>query len=298
MERRHPRRRARGDAHHHRPGDVRRTVRSATAGPAGTERFHRPRQPRQLTTSVAGYDLTFTPVKSVSALWAIAPVEVSKRIEAAHHQAVADALEYLQAHAAFTRTGADGVAQVDTTDSSPPLFDPPRHPRRRPRPAQPRRGVQQGPRHRRRRRPPLAGPGRAGRCSGATVAASELYNTRLEGYLGERARRAVRRTRRPRPRQAAGARNRRRPHRTDQPVVVAARRHRPALRRAGQAVSDRARARTHHRRGDRADPAGHPGNPASQTRTPLAGRAAPGVAHPGDRAARQPGSAVAVCSAR
>ncbi len=72
------------------------------------------RNTRARTTAVAGYDLTFSPVKSVSALWAIAPVAVAEKIEVAHDAAVADVLEWLQDAAAFTRTGANGVAQVDT----------------------------------------------------------------------------------------------------------------------------------------------------------------------------------------
>ena len=72
------------------------------------------RNTRARTTAVAGYDLTFSPVKSVSALWAIAPLSVAEQIEAAHDAAVADVLEWLQEQATFTRTGAGGVAQVDT----------------------------------------------------------------------------------------------------------------------------------------------------------------------------------------
>ncbi|MEN4478221.1 MobF family relaxase [Mycolicibacterium cosmeticum] len=72
------------------------------------------RNTRARTTAVAGYDLTFSPVKSVSALWAIAPLSVSEKIEAAHDAAVADVLEWLQDQATFTRTGAGGIAQVDT----------------------------------------------------------------------------------------------------------------------------------------------------------------------------------------
>ncbi|WP_354563365.1 MULTISPECIES: MobF family relaxase [unclassified Rhodococcus (in: high G+C Gram-positive bacteria)] len=68
---------------------------------------------RQKTTAVAGFDLTFTPVKSVSALWAVAPREVSKQIEAAHEAAIAAAVTYLEKHACFTRVGTGGVAQVD-----------------------------------------------------------------------------------------------------------------------------------------------------------------------------------------
>jgi conjugative relaxase-like TrwC/TraI family protein len=68
---------------------------------------------RQATTAVAGYDLTFSPVKSVSALWAIAPVEISRLIEDAHRAAVADTLTWLEDTAAYTRLGRGGVRQVD-----------------------------------------------------------------------------------------------------------------------------------------------------------------------------------------
>jgi conjugative relaxase-like TrwC/TraI family protein len=61
-------------------------------------------------------------VKSVSALWAIAPLPVAEQIEAAHDAAVADVLEWLQDSAAFTRTGANGVAQVDTEGSIAAAF--------------------------------------------------------------------------------------------------------------------------------------------------------------------------------
>ncbi len=71
-------------------------------------------QSRDQTTSTAGFDFTFSPVKSFSVLWALAPIELSRVLEQCHDQAVADTLEYLQDHAAFTRVGAQGVAQIDT----------------------------------------------------------------------------------------------------------------------------------------------------------------------------------------
>ena len=64
--------------------------------------------------AVAGYDLTFSPVKSVSALWAVAPPEVAKVIRQAHNAAVLDALRFLEGHAIFTREGTNGVRQVET----------------------------------------------------------------------------------------------------------------------------------------------------------------------------------------
>ncbi|SOC49459.1 DNA primase, catalytic core [Blastococcus aggregatus] len=73
------------------------------------------RASRPATKAVAGYDLTFSPVKSVSALWALAPREIAEQIEAAHHAAVADTLAWLERHAVFTRLGAGGAQQVDTS---------------------------------------------------------------------------------------------------------------------------------------------------------------------------------------
>ena len=64
---------------------------------------------------VAGYDLTFSPVKSVSALWAIAPRELAVTVAACHDEAVRDTVGWLEKHAAYTRRGTNGVAQVDTT---------------------------------------------------------------------------------------------------------------------------------------------------------------------------------------
>ncbi|WP_392545268.1 MobF family relaxase [Oryzobacter telluris] len=70
---------------------------------------------RPKTTTVGGYDLTFSPVKSVSTLWAIAPPQVAAQVEQAHNEAVADALAFIEQHALYTREGTDGVRQVDVT---------------------------------------------------------------------------------------------------------------------------------------------------------------------------------------
>lgn len=42
-------------------------------------------------------------------------MDVATEIEQCHDAAVADSLTFLEANAAFTRTGARGIAQVDTT---------------------------------------------------------------------------------------------------------------------------------------------------------------------------------------
>ncbi|MGH3346532.1 MAG: MobF family relaxase, partial [Nocardioides sp.] len=64
--------------------------------------------------AVAGFDLTFSAVKSVSTLWAVAPPVVAEAVRQAHDAAVADAITFLENHAIFTREGTDGVRQVET----------------------------------------------------------------------------------------------------------------------------------------------------------------------------------------
>jgi conjugative relaxase-like TrwC/TraI family protein len=68
---------------------------------------------RPRTQTVAGFDLTFSPVKSVSTLWAVAPPTVASVIEQAHQAAVKDALSFIEQHAVFTRTGPQGIRQVN-----------------------------------------------------------------------------------------------------------------------------------------------------------------------------------------
>ena len=68
---------------------------------------------RPRTQTVAGYDLTFSPVKSVSTLWAVADPAVAAVIEGAHQAAVSDALAFIEEHALFTRTGPQGIRQVN-----------------------------------------------------------------------------------------------------------------------------------------------------------------------------------------
>ena len=68
---------------------------------------------RPRTQAGAGYDLTFSPVKSVSALWAVADQSTAAAIERAHRAAVADALRFIEQHALYTRVGTNGVRQVE-----------------------------------------------------------------------------------------------------------------------------------------------------------------------------------------
>ncbi|WP_052688690.1 MobF family relaxase [Williamsia herbipolensis] len=108
------------------PAEVRAELRSVLATEMFTERYGRaPADDREATSfittetrrkasSVAGYDLTFSPVKSVSAVWAIVPREMAQAIEKAHADAVADAVAFIEKEATFSRLGTGGVAQVDS----------------------------------------------------------------------------------------------------------------------------------------------------------------------------------------
>jgi conjugative relaxase-like TrwC/TraI family protein len=71
------------------------------------------KESRPRTQTVAGYDLTFSPVKSVSTLWAVADAALAAVIEQAHQSAVKDALTFIEDHALFTRTGPQGIRQVN-----------------------------------------------------------------------------------------------------------------------------------------------------------------------------------------
>ena len=68
---------------------------------------------RPRAQTVAGFDLTFSPVKSVSTLWAVAEPGVAAVIERAHQAAVNDALTFIEKQALFTRTGPQGIRQVN-----------------------------------------------------------------------------------------------------------------------------------------------------------------------------------------
>lgn len=72
--------------------------------------------------AVAGYDLTFSPVKSVSALWALADRGLASEIRGAHDAAVRDALAFIEGRGLFTRRGHDGIRQVDTRGLIAALF--------------------------------------------------------------------------------------------------------------------------------------------------------------------------------
>ena len=106
--------------------ETRATIRTQLAREWFDADYHRParderelsgyiaQQTRQRQSAVAGYDMTFSPVKSVSTLWAIAPIDMASTIEDAHRAAVSDAIAFIEREACYSRLGTNGVAQVDT----------------------------------------------------------------------------------------------------------------------------------------------------------------------------------------
>ncbi|MGW5456997.1 MobF family relaxase [Nocardia sp. NPDC003979] len=107
------------------PDDERARIRTRVATEMFTAEYGRaPLNARELSgwvaknsrpkhSAVAGFDITFSPVKSVSVLWALAPLEISRRVEAAHRRAIEDAVSWLEHNAIFTRLGRNGIRQVD-----------------------------------------------------------------------------------------------------------------------------------------------------------------------------------------
>jgi conjugative relaxase-like TrwC/TraI family protein len=84
----------------------------------------RSEEARRQRAAVAGFDLVFSPVKSAALLWALDErPQVRDAIRQAHEGAVAEALALVEEHAAFTRTGAGGVAQIATNGLMAAAFE-------------------------------------------------------------------------------------------------------------------------------------------------------------------------------
>ncbi|WP_433294564.1 MobF family relaxase [Actinoplanes sp. CA-030573] len=72
---------------------------------------------------LAGLDVTVSPVKGVSLLWAFGNEQVKAEVMAAHHAGVRAAIAHLREHGAFTRLGANGLVQVDTDGLAVMVYD-------------------------------------------------------------------------------------------------------------------------------------------------------------------------------
>lgn len=64
--------------------------------------------------AVAGYDLVFTPPKSVSIAWGLGDEHLRRGIESAHERAIQDVIRHLEKNVVMTRRGRNGVRQIDT----------------------------------------------------------------------------------------------------------------------------------------------------------------------------------------
>ena len=264
-------------------------------------------QDRAATTAVAGYDLTFTPVKSVSALWAIAPAPVAEAVRDAHRAAVADALSWLETNAVYTRGGAGGVQQLDTTGMIAAAFE-----HRDSRAGDPNLHTHVAVSNKVRVRHLDGTHGRWLALDGrvlhkAAVCASERYNTRLEAEL--HARLGLTFSPRPDPtghppsghgrtlacrprrvgRRPGGAGDRRDPCAAAGALVDPPGPDRRPTRGVGGGVPGPARPGADPGGGAEAGPAGHLGDPRRQTRTAHRGRATRHLARRGRRHPRQPG---------
>ncbi|MGC9156179.1 MAG: MobF family relaxase [Ferrimicrobium sp.] len=71
---------------------------------------------------VAGFDLTFSPPKSVSTLWALADEATKATIYGCHQRAIDLALAYAEGHVIHSRSGKNGVLQEDVRGVSAASF--------------------------------------------------------------------------------------------------------------------------------------------------------------------------------
>jgi conjugative relaxase-like TrwC/TraI family protein len=91
---------------------------------AAEDKKVRSQEARRQRAAVAGFDLVFSPVKSAALLWAVDERDwVRDAIRAAHEAALGEALDLVEEHAAFTRTGAGGIAQVETDGLTAAAFE-------------------------------------------------------------------------------------------------------------------------------------------------------------------------------
>ena len=106
------------------PDDAKQAIRTRVASTMFTTEYGRApqhdhelagfvaQQSRPASSAVAGYDLTFSPVKSVSTMWAIATPDVAAKIESAHQAAVTGTLKWLEKEAGYTREGTGSISQI------------------------------------------------------------------------------------------------------------------------------------------------------------------------------------------
>lgn len=71
------------------------------------------RESKPQSNSVAGFDLVFTPPKSVSLAWGLGDKTLREGVQKAHEAAIGDVVKFLEDQVVMTRRGRNGVRQID-----------------------------------------------------------------------------------------------------------------------------------------------------------------------------------------
>lgn len=78
---------------------------------------------RKPKSAIAGFDLTFSPPKSLSTLWGVADAPMQELLAQAHHGAMRDTVALLEERVASTRVGKGGIARMPITGVIATAFD-------------------------------------------------------------------------------------------------------------------------------------------------------------------------------
>lgn len=71
------------------------------------------RESKPQSNSVAGFDMVFTPPKSVSLAWGLGDKTLREGVQKAHEAAIGDVVNFLEDQVVMTRRGRNGVRQID-----------------------------------------------------------------------------------------------------------------------------------------------------------------------------------------
>lgn len=71
------------------------------------------RESKPQSNSVAGFDMVFTPPKSVSLAWGLGDETLREGVQKSHEAAISDVVKFLEEQVIMTRRGAGGARQID-----------------------------------------------------------------------------------------------------------------------------------------------------------------------------------------
>ena len=71
------------------------------------------RESKPQSNSVAGFDMVFTPPKSMSLAWGLGDKTLREGVQKAHEAAIGDVVKFLEDQVVMTRRGRNGVRQID-----------------------------------------------------------------------------------------------------------------------------------------------------------------------------------------